>query len=227
MVGSFSGFTPMPCIFNARDAYLIDPDTMPVVRRIFAAIAAGQTLYSVIQTLDREGVSSPRGARWSNYAIRHLIFDPIYEPHTHAEVAALVAPQVAATLDPDKAYGLWRFAGIPVPVPDSGIPRQTILAARAGVRDNKYASNAGHRFWPLSGGVLRCALCGRAMEPLTSRPRGKREYRFYRCPKAYKGHRCPNNHLFRAEDTEALVWAFVEDLMSNPDRLRTEFDRLI
>jgi hypothetical protein len=44
-----------------------------------------------------------------------------------------------------------------VPVPDSGIPRGTVEAARHIVSNNKPCSSNEDRLWELSGGVLRCS----------------------------------------------------------------------
>ena len=73
---------------------------------------------------------------------------------------------------------------IAVPVPDSGISREMVEAAREAIKDNHRPSSAGHRSWELSGGVGRCVACGRV---LTSRKRGKNkggrryQYFYYRC----------------------------------------------
>ena len=50
-----------------RDNFIVDEDTMPVVRRIFEMIGAeGQSLWAVKKTLERERVPTPSGARyWS------------------------------------------------------------------------------------------------------------------------------------------------------------------
>ena len=50
-----------------------------------------------------------------------------------------------------------------VPVPDSGVPREWVDAAREAIKDNRKTSNAGRRFWELSGGILRCGECGWTM----------------------------------------------------------------
>jgi site-specific DNA recombinase len=52
---------------------------------------------------------------------------------------------------------------IGVPVPDSGIPREWVDAARESLRHNRRPARAEDREWELSGGILRCAECGRAM----------------------------------------------------------------
>ena len=89
---------------------------------------------------------------------------------------------------------------IGVPVPDSGISRELVEAAREAVRYNRSAAKAAERTWELSGGIFRCGCCGRA---LSSVPVGgaKRPRYYYRChnratngPKA-----CRMRKNFRAE----------------------------
>jgi hypothetical protein len=59
---------------------------------------------------NREGVRPPSGGRfWSPKYIREAIKDDVYRSHTYEEVAALVSPDVAARLDPEKRYGVWYF----------------------------------------------------------------------------------------------------------------------
>jgi len=156
-----------------------------------------------------------------------MIQNPVYEPHSHAEVTALVAPEVAARLDKNESYGLWYYADIPVPVVASGLSREIVQSARERIKDNKRTSSAGYRTWTLSGGTLRCAHCGTPMVPSITQPRGKR-YFYYRCSHSYRGWPlCENTPLLPAEETEEMVWAFVADLFRDPVRLWAEFDRMI
>jgi site-specific DNA recombinase len=48
---------------------------------------------------------------------------------------------------------------VAVPVPESGIPREIVDAARMAIKDNRRHSSAGRRFWELSGGIIRCGVC--------------------------------------------------------------------
>ena len=43
---------------------------------------------------------------------------------------------------------------IGVPVPDSGIPREWVDAAREALKNNRRPARAGDREWELSGGLL-------------------------------------------------------------------------
>jgi site-specific DNA recombinase len=119
---------------------------------------------------------------------------------------------------------------IAVPVPDAGIPREHVEAARAAVKDNRKPSSAGHRVWPLSAGLLRCGGCGRSMTSARSRSTPKHDYRnYYRCHgKSDKGaEACPRVKGERAEEIEAFAWNFVRDLLLDPEQLRADLDAAI
>jgi hypothetical protein len=85
------------------------------------------------------------------------------------------------------------------------------------------------RFWELSGGVLRCAECGRAMAGHTVAPKGRKPYYYYVCPKKVEEEwraACPNrNH--RAEDLEERVHRFALRLLENPDTLREQVEQQV
>ena len=123
--------------------------------------------------------------RWNHTTIRNIIGSELYAPHTYEEVAVLVDPGVAARLDKGAVYGLWTWntrkttrrkvwdetAGefkirynyaprpreewLVVPVPDAGVPREVVEAARQSLKDNvSKPSKAAKRFWELSEGIL-------------------------------------------------------------------------
>src|SRR5215204_4036246 len=98
--------------YNAsRDGYEVDEEKMAVVRRIFRMVAVeGLSTHCVARTLEREGIPNPGGGRyWYKRRIKMMILDDVYRPRTLQEVDALVVPEVAARLDPDKLYGIWWF----------------------------------------------------------------------------------------------------------------------
>jgi len=118
---------------------------------------------------------------------------------------------------------------IAVPVPDSGISRDVVDAARSAIQGNRKASSAGRRFWELSGGVIRCGVCGNRMETRHYLPKRKREYFYYRC-RTYHQHGdtgCDHNKSHRADKAEAAVWAFVSGLLRDPARLREGLEEMI
>jgi site-specific DNA recombinase len=252
--------------FNAaRDGYEVNEEKMAVVRRIFREVADGTTLRAIALKLQREGVPTPRGAKfWDRAFFRHCVFDDVYRPHSFEEVEAVVSPQVAARLDPSKRYGLWWFnrrrmtstpvsevsgdgrrygrryssytkpkeEWIAVPVPDAGVPRDIVNVAREQIKDNRWPSSAGHRFWELSGGIIRCAACNRVLTSrLRNKKKGGRRYRYfyYRCS-GYNRHGaegCENSRHASATKLEGQVWEFVRAMLLDPAELCSDLDRAI
>src|SRR5215212_4097586 len=119
---------------------------------------------------------------------------------------------------------------IAVPIPDSGIPREWVDAARAAIRHNRRPARAGDRKWELSGGILRCAECGRAMTARTfSKPGIERTYFYYVCVVGapHKPNPCSARKHHNAEKVEARVWDTVSGILKDPERLRAGLDYMI
>lgn len=251
-----------------RDGYEVDEGAMAVVRRIFRMIGVeGSSLHGVTRAFEAEGIPNPSGGRyWDKKAVKRAILDDLYKPHAFGEIAGMVAPEVAACLDPDKQHGVWwfnrrrtsvtRVAGegpdgertyrkrhhvsykdkgewIAVPVPDSGVPRETVEAARAVVSEYRSPSKADGRFWELSGALMRCGECGRAMEAMVRTARkksgdGKYVFCYYRCREGNrKRDTCSNGRSVRSDRAHPAVWDLVSGLLLDPERLRAGLERMI
>ena len=70
----------------------LDPEAMPVVRRIFAEFAAGHGIYAIAEGLTRDGIPSPSahdparnshrgGIAWNKFAVRAILANPRYTGH--------------------------------------------------------------------------------------------------------------------------------------------------
>ena len=116
---------------------------------------------------------------------------------------------------------------IAVPVPDAGIPREWVDAARVAIAHNRVPSSAGNRFWELSGGVFYCGECGRHMCPATVN--ATRGHHYYRCPTRQNDGKdaCPMSKNFRADNVEPLIWGLVSDLLSSPERLQKGLEAML
>jgi site-specific DNA recombinase len=93
-------------------ALLPHPPEAEVLRRIFSHVAEGGSMHSACAGLNRDRVPTPGGAAtWNKTTIRNLLLSPLYRPLSAAEVAqgSLVAPDVAAALDPGGTFGLWAW----------------------------------------------------------------------------------------------------------------------
>jgi site-specific DNA recombinase len=251
--------------YNAtRDGYVINPEQMEVIRRIFYMAGVEKTtIYAIRQDLERRGLRTPSGKTgWDHSFIRGFLVNDLYKPHTFEEIRRIVSPELAARLDPEARYGVW-WSGrraferklvskngpngrqykyrykvkerapedrIAVPVPDSGIPCEWVDAAREAIKHNRRPDRAGDRKWELSGGILRCAECGRAMSARTfSKPGIKRTYFYYVCVAGapHKPNTCSARKHHKAEEVETRVWDAVSGTLKDPERLRAGLDYMI
>jgi len=133
-----------------------------------------------------------------------------------------------------KARVAYRDRGewVAVPVPDPGVPREWVDAAREAVAGYRAPAKLGGRFWELSGALMRCGECGRAMEPVDryyrTRSGEKGAICYYRCREANRRKEtCPNNRSVRSDKAHPAVWELVSRLLSDPDRLRRGLDAMI
>lgn len=146
------------------------------------------------------------------------------EPHTHTEVNRCPCCP--------REYGLRETSPhqwIGIPVPDCAVPPEVVDAARTARSEYRRPASTGY-LWQLSGGVMRCGGCGRAMSGVTGPPRkdGTRP-RHYRCYNRVRNgaEACPNGTHHRAEKIEAEAWAKVSALLKDPERLRVGVDRMM
>ncbi len=125
-----------------------------------------------------------------------------------------------------------RAEWIAVPVPNAGVPREDVDRARDALQDNEKCSSAGRRFWELSGGIFRCAECGRALVAVTAL-KGPKAYRrrmfYYTCAtRRQRGkHACSFSGSINAQKAETAVWSAVSALLTEPERLRRDLEAMI
>ncbi len=120
---------------------------------------------------------------------------------------------------------------IGIPVPDAGIPKAVVEAARQRLEGNGPSSRADDRFWELSGGIFRCGGCGRSMAAHVSYSKkgGKKvRYHYYRCQYA-STHKelCSYRRTYRAYPLEGRVWEEVSAFLKNPVRLEAGLEKMI
>jgi len=95
---------------ETRDGLLVHKPEMAVVEKIFRLVANDVPVRAVQTRLYAEGIPAPKGGPlWDDRVLRRLITYDVYRPHSFEEIADLVTPEVAARLDPTKAYGIQWF----------------------------------------------------------------------------------------------------------------------
>jgi site-specific DNA recombinase len=179
--------------YYADDHYHVDPERMPYVREIFELVAAGHSIYAVAQHLRRNGTPSPRGAdgRWGRTTIRNMILSDTYagvfwwgkEKRT-VKTVSVVENGVRTYRKKVKREERPREEWTAIPVPDSGIPPETVARARENIQRNVWnPSRNSDRTWELSGGIGVCGHCGSRLGTHTSSNAAKTKYFYYVCPK--------------------------------------------
>jgi site-specific DNA recombinase len=110
---------------------------------------------------------------------------------------------------------------IAVPIPESGIPREWVDAARDAIADNVKLSQNDNRPWELSGGIARCGECGWAMRAHTvGSAKSPKKNHYYVCSRvnvSYDYNACSNRKSHRADWLEPLVWNYVCSVMKDPE----------
>ncbi len=207
-----------------NDRYEVDESSMWIVRRIFEMAAAGHSVYRIRQTLNSEGIRTPRDGRfWSPNTLRRIISHDIYRPHSPDEIKALGC---SAELSPNESYGVFRYGDIIVPVINSGlgISQETVDAARQNLSRVKRPPRADNRFWELHGHAF-CS-CGAMMLARVVYPRGK-AFHYYVCSHYLRDgrKRCPEGKWINAGKLEHEVYTALQNI--KPQDLQAQIQRLI
>jgi site-specific DNA recombinase len=204
--------------YYADDHYHLDQDRMIWVRRIFEMIADGHSIYEVAQYLRRTGAPPPGGAggKWHRTTIRNIILSDTYlgtfwwgkEKRTTTTVS-VVENGVRTYRKKIKREERPREEWTAIPVPDSGIPPETIARARDRIEKNTWTpSRNPNRTWELSSGIAVCGHCGSRLKTHITSNAAKTKYFYYVCPKRTSNRdngTCPNTKHSRAEALELLV----------------------
>lgn len=223
---------------QTKVAYEPDPDTAPVVRRIFRDLAEGVSLRKVAEGLNADGVPTPwRAAQWRYSSVRLLTLHPAYcgdgcaygSVERRRETGAGGARRYRrAERDPAER----------VPLPAGTIPalvsREEWQAAREAARRNKREATRHNRdpeAFLLRAGYVRCGHCGRAAHTVwkpgkrgtnqTARP----NYVIFPSPSDGTHADCPST-VISAERLDAVVWGRIESVLLDEAVIRREVARL-
>jgi site-specific DNA recombinase len=123
------------------------------------------------------------------------------------------------------------WLGVPIPLSTANLSRANVDAAGERISGNtrRPPSTMAERFWQLSGGIAYCKECGGVFSPKAQRrPSGKVDT-WYLCRRPYNGgsRGCTHRRLYRAYPLEEAVWKAVRKLLSDPERVKAEYDRHI
>jgi DNA invertase Pin-like site-specific DNA recombinase len=161
----------------------IDPETMPVVLRIFAEFTGGHGIYAIAEGLTRDGIPSPSaydparnthrsGIAWSKGAVRAILMNPRYTGYQvwnrqRTDEVLLDVENVALghtakmRWNPEEKWVFSEKIAHPPIIDKKDFElAQATLAGRGSKTQHKQHSRP--RAYPLRG-VMLCGLCGRRM----------------------------------------------------------------
>lgn len=225
---------------GAKGRYVIDEAQAPLVRRMYQALAGGQSARGLAKALNEEGVPTIHGGRrWHHSVIRELLTYPGYKGLALANTVAHGERPRRADTRP--AAGGSRPAPLvyaPVPRPEEewiALPEGTVPAivspalwdeVQERLRRNKAEAprnNKRPENYLLRAGIVRCGDCGKAVQGVGQRGRaGAPERPTYRVQRGSSGHHdCPSRTITARELDEA-AWARVTELLTTETRMLRE-----
>ncbi len=198
-------------------AYEIDPVAGQIVRRIYAESASGKPLRRIALDLMQDRIPSPTGNDvWRPQTLALVLHNPNYTGRARAWWRRTSTTN-AERFNVEKAMDL----------PEGTIPplidEVTWHAVQERLTRNKEQSTRNNRNPEgalLRAGFVRCGHCGHAAVAITSRDVVK-----YRCgwnsPQVQ-----PCQFEMRAHILDAAVWERVESILTRPEIVARELDRL-
>ena len=205
-----------------KSAYVEDPATAAVVRRLFRECLDGRTLRQIAAGLAADAVHTPAGrGPWRTTQVSRLLKTRAYTGHAEAFCTEVIRVGGARRLRE-------RPPGERVALPEGTIPALIDEASFEAVqarlaRNQKFASRNNHapEQTLLRCGFVRCGHCGRRMAAWCRRGEW-----YYTCSTASNPTPdCPR-HSIKAGPLDSAVWRRIETILTDPATIAAELERL-
>jgi DNA invertase Pin-like site-specific DNA recombinase len=218
---------------NADRCRVANPETAPIVRRIFEEIASGNSTHRVADILNAQGVPTPSsygrharvGCRWSPRQVGAIVRDRTYIGEAKARMTVAVEGRHASGARRRKRKPPHEH----IPLPDSRteplvsrelFDRANLMLTASRPPTGRPARNPAY----LLRGVAFCGVCGHRLAPATMQCKAymtghRYPARYYRCI----AHRRKPEVRCRAAHgsgwVEELAWKVLESYILEPGRL--------
>lgn len=183
---------------KANKKILIDPDTAPIVQRIFADYAAGKRLQVIVNELNEQGLRTIHGKQFTVNSLRHILHNKAY-------------------------IGVYKYDDIVI---ENGIPalvskelfeqvqEMFALNKRKGAQiAAELADYEAPRYWLT--GKLFCGHCGESMQGVSGTSKTGKKHYYYYCSGQRK-HKC-DKHPIRTDIIEKAVEDIIHDILANSE----------
>jgi site-specific DNA recombinase len=214
-------------LWNAdRTGYVLDPETAPIAIRIKDQYLRGHATRRICAELMADAIPTPARSPsgiWRACTIRQILMDPAYAGHpagmrkqygkARGKITMRYRPPEEQVSLPAKVLpAFWTWT-----------EHQAILVR---LEANKRLSTRNNRSpWEslLRGGYVRCAVCGTTM---SVKPKTKTSPLLYQCTSNWGlASRCRRQSLGLPK-VDAAVWARVKTILSKPEIVAAELERL-
>lgn len=192
---------------KANKKILIDPDTAPIVQRIFADYAAGKQMQVIANELNKQGFRTVHGKPFTINSLRHILHNTAYigtykyddiviENGIPALVSKELFEQVQEMFSLNKRKGSQIAAGIPDEAP---------------------------RYWLT--GKLFCGHCGESMQGVSGTSKTGQKHYYYYCSGKRK-HKCDKKNI-RKDVIEKAVEDIIYDILANSENAHKIADEAV
>jgi DNA invertase Pin-like site-specific DNA recombinase len=216
-----------------------NPETAPVVRRIFDLVAAGTSASQVAAILNDEGVPPPyayaghagAGRRWLPARISAIIRDRTYIGEPAVRQWVRVDGRFPGGTPRFKRRPAHEHVRLTASNTETLVSRELFERANAvldGLRKNPGRPARDERF--LLRGVLHCGVCGYRLTPVSARKAvllrsgGRYQWRAYRCFSYRARPEAGCRADLGARWVEEEAWRLLADAILHPGRLERLFD---
>ena len=204
------GRVPLGYRLNKNHEFEIDPDTAPLVRRIYAMYAGGNTITDIIRQLNKEGLRTSMGRPYTNNSLRTVLKNEKYIGiYDFKDGEIRIENGVPAIVDKDTFYKVQKLLSVNQRAPASRWSRADYLLTDK----------------------LFCGTCGGMMIGESGTSKTGAKYNYYLCQKHKRGKDCTRKAIrqdwiepFVFEKAKALimddatidfitegVWAFYQE----------------
>ena len=183
---------------KASKKILIDPDTAPIVQRIFADYASGKPLQVIMDELNEQGLKTVRGQKFTINSLRNILHNEAY-------------------------IGTYKYGDIVIP---NGIPalvsedvfqqvqERFVLNKRQGAqRASELSESEAPRYWLT--GKLFCGLCGESMQGVSGTSKTGAKHYYYYCS-GQRHHQCSKKPV-RKELIEKAVLQVLYGILADSE----------
>ncbi len=226
----------------SKSALVEDPDTAPIVRRIFKDYAGGMTLRELAATLTADGVPTATGRTtiWDPAVVRNLLKTSLYwgEPVTLKTRSERIPPDQRAFYR-NKRRVVARDSDDQIKLPADVAPALISPALAYEVQQRLHLNqqlatrSAKDPESALLRGIARCGICNGSIHanriPSQRRADGSVPVR-YVCRNALKVRRDQGGyckpHSLDAGTVDRLVWEQVANVLRDPRVIQQELERM-